>query len=106
MPRLDDDGSTVQLDLHGLRVDEALALCRRTLSLCLDRGRGTLVLIHGLSTSAGTHRNRTIKHDVHTWLSGAPPGVTDWLARDAEVVVALDLTRPSRPDRIRLLDVM
>lgn len=60
MMQLDDDGTTVTLDLHGLTVDEALAVTRRTLDLAETRGRVTLKVIHGHSTS-GAPGQRTIK---------------------------------------------
>lgn len=60
MIRLDDDGTTVTLDLHGLTVDEALGVAERTLQLAESRGRSSLKLIHGHSTT-GAPGQRTIK---------------------------------------------
>ncbi len=60
MIRLEDDGTTVTLDLHGLTVDDALSVTRHTLQLAEERGRATLKVIHGHSTS-GMPGQRTIK---------------------------------------------
>lgn len=108
LPRVDDDGQTVTLDLHGARVDEAVDLARRLVGEAARRGRGTVRLIHGSSTTRSGGQRRTVKAALHALLDAGTMGtaVTDvWRAEDY-VVLSLPLTpdRDSRP--IRLRDVM
>lgn len=107
MPRLDDDGTEVKLDLHGARVDEAIALAERTLALAAARGRSQVRLIHGSSTSAATHRNRTIKHALHQALDEGRWGrwVGSALRGDSQLLIALPLGSAADPRRLSLLDL-
>lgn len=58
--RLDDDGRSLTLDLHGARVDDALDLSHAAVVEAARYGRTTVRLVHGLSTTeAGAAR--TIK---------------------------------------------
>ena len=68
MPRLDDDGHTVTLDLHGALVEDALALTVRLVREAARRGRTTVKLVHGHSTSSRLYQNRSIKHALHDLL--------------------------------------
>ena len=65
MPRLDDDGQTVTLDLHGARVDEAERLALAAVVEAARRGRQTLRLVHGHSTTDRWGEARTIKTVLH-----------------------------------------
>ncbi len=58
-PRLTDDGTRPELDLHGCTVHEALHLSRQLIIESARRGRDSVRLIHGKSTS--TPGKRTIK---------------------------------------------
>ncbi len=58
-PRLTDDGICPELDLHGCTVNEALHLARQLIIESARRGRDSVRLIHGMSTS--TPGKRTIK---------------------------------------------
>lgn len=58
-PHLTDDGVRPELDLHGCTVDEALHLARQLIIESVRRGRDSVRLIHGMSTS--TPGKRTIK---------------------------------------------
>jgi len=58
-PRLRDDGSRPELDLHGCSVDEALHLARRLIIESVRHGRNSVRLIHGKSSSSPG--KRTIK---------------------------------------------
>ncbi|MEM6782385.1 MAG: Smr/MutS family protein [Bacteroidota bacterium] len=80
--RLSDDGTTVTLDLHRVRVGDAEALIRRTVALASERGRASVRVIHGSSTSNG--QRRTIKGVVHNVLDqGMLAAVTgDFRAQD------------------------
>ncbi len=69
-PRLDDDGQSVTLDLHGARVAEALGLAHAAAEESARRGRRTLRLVHGLSTTEAGAR-RTIKTELaDAWEAG------------------------------------
>ena len=104
-PHLDDDGTSVTLDLHGATVNEAVALTYRTLRLAEDRGRTQLKLIHGSSTSQGG--GRTIKRELHRLLDEGDLGVhaTNVVRSRNHVVLSLDLTATTDPSRIGLNDV-
>ena len=104
-PRLDDDGASVTLDLHGMTVDDAIDLTYRTLRLAEDRGRRQLTLIHGSSTSGG--ERRTIKGALHNLLDRGSLGVhsANVMRRQNQLVLSLDLTTGSDPTPIRLSDV-
>ena len=58
-PRLTDNGIRPELDLHGCTVNEALRLARQLIIESSRRGRDSVRLIHGMSTS--TPGKRTIK---------------------------------------------
>lgn len=58
--RLDDDGRALTLDLHGVRVDEALDLSHAAVVEAARHGRMTVRLVHGLSTTE-MGATRTIK---------------------------------------------
>lgn len=64
-PTLKDQGHVVVLDVHGATVDEALQLIRGTLYLAQERGRGSVRVVHGGSTSDGAGLKRTIKNSVN-----------------------------------------
>ena len=103
-PSLTDDGRAVTLDLHGARVDEALALVRRTASLAAGRGRATLRVVHGASTSHGDRR--TIRAALYALLDdGALDGtVTAAVRFDGAVLLSLATARRD-PTPLRLADV-
>lgn len=105
MPRLDDDGQTVTLDLHGATVDEALRLAERTVQRAAARGRAQVRLIHGHSTSRRDYANRTIKHALHDWFDTAPGSAPNILRKEGEAVISLDLSLRSDPRRLTLRDV-
>ncbi len=60
-PILHDDGQSVTLDLHGARVDEALRLTDALVAEAARRGRSTVRIIHGHSTTGPLGDDRTIK---------------------------------------------
>lgn len=107
IPRLSDDGHTVTLDLHGARVEEALALVRRTAALAARRGRATLRVVHGQSTSDALARNRTIKHALSDLLDGdGLAGVVIQAVRfDGHALLGLAAAPRRDPTPIRLADV-
>jgi len=104
-PTLNDDGTTVTLDLHGLSVDEALDVTFSTLRLAEDRGRSRLKVIHGSSTTQG--QRRTIKSALHDQLDRGSLGAhaTNVVRARDTLTLALDLTASSDPTPITLRDV-
>jgi len=58
-PRLLDDQVRPELDLHGCSVDEALRLSRALITESARRGRDSVRIIHGKSTTGS--KSRTIK---------------------------------------------
>jgi DNA-nicking Smr family endonuclease len=107
MPTLDDDGHRVTLDLHGATVDEALDLTFQTVRLAEERGRTSVKLIHGSSTTTPHSPRRTIKQALHEELDrGAlSPHATDTLRAQNHLVLSLDVTATRDPTPIRLADV-
>lgn len=107
MPRLDDDGQTVTLDLHGARVAEAEALARATVREAARRGRRTLRIVHGTSTTDPTGGSRTIKTAIHDALDAGDwgPDVASSLRAEGHVLVGLSPALRPAPGRLRLADV-
>lgn len=68
--RLSDDGQRPVLDLHGCTVDKALSLTRALIVESVKRGRDSIELIHGSSTSDAEGRRRTIKNELHRLIDG------------------------------------
>ena len=106
-PRIDDDGQTVTLDLHGAPVDEALRLTKRLVCEAARRGRRTVKIVHGQSTSSRLYQNRTIKNALYDLLDRGALGdaVTQAWRADGHLLLSLDLTAAADPRPIRLLDV-
>lgn len=105
-PQLEDDGSTVTLDLHGVSVEEAINLTYSTLRLAEDRGRNRLTVIHGSSTTQGPD-DRTIKSALHDLLDRGDLALhaTSVLRSKDTLTLVLDLTATSDPTPIHLRDV-
>jgi DNA-nicking Smr family endonuclease len=105
-PRLTDDGRTVTLDLHGARIDEALGLVRRAARLAAARGRGSLKVVHGASTSGGSAR--TIRDALHALLDDGAlaPDVADAVRFDGHALLGLRPAPRPDPPPLRLLDVL
>ena len=106
MIRLDDDGTTVTLDLHGLTIDEALAVTRRTLDLAEARGRATLKVIHGHSTTGMTGQ-KTIKTALYDALDqGFLQGYqSNHHRQQGALILALGIGKTEAADRIRPTEV-
>ncbi len=104
-PRLDDDGHTATLDLHGASVEEALALAERLVREAARRGRSNVKLVHGQSTSSRLYQNRTIKHDLLDRGTLDDVVVYAWRA-EGHLLLALDVTASSDPTPIRLRDIL
>ena len=105
MPRLDDDGRSVTLDLHGARVDEALAMVEAALAAAARLGRSTVRVVHGHSTTGSGAR--TIKSAV---LDALDRGAFDRyvvsdLRAEGHVLLGLAVAGTPSPVRLRLADV-
>lgn len=98
--RITDDGATVELDLHGVGVDDALDLVEDVVAAAVSRGRSTVKVIHGSSTSDRRSRNRTIKHVLEDELaSGGIFHVTGHVTFEAYTLLSLPVSsvRDPRP---------
>lgn len=106
MPRLSDDGSRVTLDLHGASLAEAEALVLRTVQLAAERGRTTVEVIHGHSTSDPGGHNRTIKHLLHDLIDrGVLPGVSGAFKQEGSTLLSLPLGTAAHRQQLTLRDV-
>lgn len=105
MPRVVDDGSTVELDLHGARLHEAERLLDSLLSEAARRGRTQVRLIHGSSTY-GTGSG-TIKGLIYEALDqGRWPMITSVARFEGHTILSLprSTTRRNR-NPISMLDI-
>lgn len=66
--RFEDNGTDVLIDVHGCTIADAIYIIRRSVQEASRRGRGRVVVIHGLS--ADSDAERTIKTDLEKRLSG------------------------------------
>ncbi|CAN5630354.1 hypothetical protein BH23BAC4_BH23BAC4_13050 [soil metagenome] len=104
-PRIHDDGSILELDLHGVRVAEAERFIANAVAVAASRGRDSVRVIHGYSTYADT--SSSIKAVLERLLETdrLKPHVTA-VARLNEGVTLLGLMARARDARaITLLDV-
>jgi Smr domain len=95
-PTLKDDGQTVTLDLHGASVDEAEGLALRVVAEARRRGRSSVRLIHGSSTSGGGRQ--TIKSALRTLLDDGRLGVSPGNAIAGEDTIVISLGHAGQPD--------
>lgn len=103
-PRLTDDGTTVELDVHGAYVDEAINLVRRVALLASERGRSTLRVVHGSSTSDPLALNRTIKHVLRDTLEDGIPCVASHFVMEEVTLLSLESGAHHDPTPITLFD--
>lgn len=104
--RLTDDGRAVRLDLHSASIAEGERLIRRAAAMAHRRGRTSLVVVHGSSTSERLYRNPTLKHRLYDLLDeDALPGVASAWRRDGETVLGLSSPHPHDSRPIRLSDL-
>ncbi len=108
IPRLEDDGQTVTLDLHGATVDEAVRMVYATVREAARRGRDRVRVLHGSSTSSVRYRNRTIRNALHELLDDGAfdAQVTSSWRTDDYVLLSLDATAPFDPARLSLRDIL
>ncbi|MGB3544294.1 Smr/MutS family protein [Rubrivirga sp.] len=105
-PTLDDDGTTVTLDLHGATVDDALRLTDAAIVEAARHGRTTIRVIHGASTTdAGAHR--TIKTALLDALEDGEYDrhVTTDVRMEGMMILGLAPAPSPARDRMRLSDL-
>ncbi len=103
--RVKDDGTIIELDVHGVYVDEAIALVRKAAELAAERGRSTLRIIHGSSTSFESTHNRTIKHEVQIALHEGITGVASHFSIDDVTLLNLSGSQRRDPTPLSLFDL-
>ncbi len=106
-PSISDDGSVLELDLHGATVDEALRLARRALKEAGRRGRSSVRLIHGRSTDTSDPFVATIKRALYDELERGAYGdlVTGVIRMDGAMLLSLPVGGRVNPARISMLDI-
>jgi hypothetical protein len=107
-PTLTDNGQTVTLDLHGATVNDAVDLAVRVVREAARRGRSSVKLIHGTSTSETAYDRRSIKNELHDLLDRGAFGeaiTSDWRA-DTYLLLSLHLGAAINPTPMRLLDFL
>ena len=67
-PWVKDDGQAVVLDLHGALIRDAIILIRRTLMVCVERGRSSVKIVHGYSTSVDPRETASIRDELYKLL--------------------------------------
>lgn len=106
-PTVTDDGTTLELDLHGATVDLALLLVNRAIREARHRGRSSIRIIHGRSTSDANPWNRTIKHALYDELdAGAYDGLITGVVRlDGAVMLSFPVASVRNDSRISIFDL-
>jgi hypothetical protein len=107
-PTLKDDGHTVTLDLHGATVDEAMGLARQVVREAARRGRSSIKIIHGTSTSDTVFGNRSIKHALYDLLDrqALEASITSAWRADTYLLLSLSISAARNPNSMRLLDFL
>ena len=105
--RLTDDGRLVELDLHRARVAEAARAFEEAAVLAADRGRHTLRVVHGHSTTDPRGEAATIKRAVQDVLASGYLGqyVASWVDSGGATLVGLKPASPPDPRPLRLADL-
>lgn len=100
-----DSGETVTVDLHGLTVEAALDVARRVLAIAQQRGRSSVKLIHGSSTTDRDGQNRTIKTALtELTRAGGMRGLSVFASTDY-LIIGLPASSNRETRRITALDV-
>lgn len=106
MPRLDDDGHRIVLDLHGTDIAQALDVAEATIIEAARRGRTSLRIVHGASTAERGH-DRTIRSELRDAVGHGDfdRHVTSHILDDTSMLLGLAPSPRPAPGRIRLADV-
>ncbi len=107
-PTVSDDGRTVELDLHGASLIEADRVARRCIDLCAERGRSTLRIIHGVSSSEGDAHRRTIKSILHELVEELSTGdtITGHYTYEGSLMLSFDQSTSVLPTRITINELV
>ena len=103
-PSVRDDGQRVSLDLHGATIRNAIILLRRTLMVSAARGRSTVRVIHGYSTSVNPRVRTSIRDELNRLLDeGSLSEVQNYFRLDGATILSLRLCNDvdRRPITIR-----
>ena len=105
--RLHDNGHTVELDLHRVRVVEATDAFEETTVLAAERGRRTLRVVHGHSTTDPRGEAATIKRAVQELLRSGylDEYVASWVDQGGATLVGLLAAPAADPRPLRLSDL-
>lgn len=104
---LHDDGRAVTLDLHGTGLAEAERRLVATLRIAAERGRTSVRVVHGSSTSDPRSRNPTIKYRLEEMLAeDLLPGVTAGVSIGEATLLSLPVGGPVDGRQITPLDVL
>ncbi|GAB5521574.1 MAG: hypothetical protein RhofKO_38250 [Rhodothermales bacterium] len=110
MPKLNDTGQRLDLDLHGMRIDDAIRLVRRTVQIAHQQGRAQVDVVTGASTTRNDPHADTIKTRLDALLRSGQ--LDHWIAHHRWSVdggrcqLVLPITRLTQPGkRIMLRDV-
>jgi hypothetical protein len=104
--RLSDSGTSVTLDLHGTPLAGARRLVAATVRAAASRGRASVRVIHGSSTSDPLARNATIKHELEQMLErGALPEVTGWVQFGDVTTLSLPISASIDPRPVTAREV-
>ena len=95
------------LDLHGASVDQAIELVRRIISRSARRGRSTLRVVHGASTSDSLARPRTIRQELYDLLDAGAlsDAVVDEVRSDNHLLIGLAAGAAYDPTRLGAADL-
>ena len=106
MPRLDDDGSRITLDLHGVDVDRAVEMAGAAIIEAARHGRTSLRIVHGASTAERGHE-RTIRGELRDAVQHGDfdRHVTTHLFDDGSMLLGLAPSPRPADGRVRLGDV-
>lgn len=106
-PSVHDDGQSVQLDLHGSKVRHAKRLFENTLLLACERGRSTVKVIYGTSTSVDDAFASSIKHTILDMLVSGEYSdlVSGYWETDGHALVSLIARGSPAPQRITIFEI-
>lgn len=108
--RFTDDGTGVEVDVHGCFVADALDTIRNVVALAHKRGRQNVSVIHGVSSSARSRSAVTIKGELERlveegmldrWVSGAR-----WSSDGGRCTLWIRIGEPEDERRIVVADIL
>lgn len=106
-PKINDSGQSVELDLHGAPVRQATYLVENLVRLAKKRGRSSIKIIYGTSTSVDDPYAETVKHAVLDMLdSGSFDNeVSNFYTSDGAVTISIGLDQKVDRTKITIFDI-